>query len=538
MTSQTKKNLKIAAGYAFILILGMTVGPKFARENTNSANGSFLPFGLGDRSPKIDKVIQIINDNYVDSIKLDTVKELAIQEILKHLDPHSMYLPPVEAKLSFENLEGNFYGIGIEYFILHDTLLVTAINPKGPAETSGLLPGDKILKINNKSITGVKLTGKQVVEQVRGKSGTAIELLVKRNDNQLKTIRVVRGKITISTIDAAYLLNNLTGYIKITRFGAETNNDFQAVLTKLQLKGMKNLVLDLRDNGGGYLSAATALADQFLSDKKLIVFTEGAHEPRTDYFATTEGGFEEGKLVVLIDENSASASEILAGAIQDLDRGTIIGRRSFGKGLVQEQFNFGDGSALNLTIARYFTPSGRSIQKSYKKGAQAYYSEVNERYKNGELASNGKNLSDTLFDKQKTFTTPSGKVVYGGGGIMPDIYIPVDTTRYTSYYRSLASHNILNDYVYNYLAKHSPKFESVDDLISNFQLSDREYNQVFKLAESEGIKTETQKLDQSKKEIKENLRALLGRYYFGQEGYYKVVNSDDRVIARSLEVLK
>lgn len=533
-----KKNLGIAAGYALVLIFGMIVGPKFARENFNSKNGAFFPFGIGSRSPKVDKILQIINDNYVDSIKIDTVQELAIKEILKQLDPHSMYLPPVEAQLLSEDLEGNFDGIGIEYYILNDTLLITAVNPQGPAEKSGLLPGDQILKINNKSIADVKLTGKQVVEQVRGKKGTSIELLIKRNDAQLKTLTVIRDKITVSTIDAAYLLNDQTGYIKLNRFGAHTDEDFLAALTKLQKSGMKNLVLDLRENGGGYLFAATAIADQLLGDKKLIVYTEGVHEPRTDYYATAVGKFEQGKLVVLIDENSASASEILAGAIQDLDRGTIIGRRSFGKGLVQEQFNFGDGSALNLTIARYYTPSGRSIQKSYKNGSQAYYGEVGERYKNGELASDGKKLSDTLYNKEKTYTTKSGKVLYGGGGIMPDIYIPVDTNEYTSFYRLISSKGVLNDFAFHYLVKNVSRFANEDNLIHDFQLSNKEYEQIISMAELKGIKLRTQQFIQSKKEIETNLKALLGRYFFGQEGYYKVLNSGDRAIARSLEVLK
>lgn len=537
MRGLTKKNMFIAAGYSAVLIVGLIVGPKFAKEDANTKNGSFLPFGLGNKSDKVEQVIQIINENYVDSIKIDTVQDLAIQEILKHLDPHSAYLPPKEAQLLSEDLEGNFDGIGIEYYLLNDTLLITSVNPGGPAFKAGLKHGDKILAINKKPVAGIKITTKNVVEQIRGKKGTPVELLVKRDSIQ-KDFSILRDRITISSVDATYMLDDQSGYIKISKFGAQTNEDFLEGLVKLQKLGMKNLVLDLRDNGGGYLNSATALADQFLKDKELIVYTQGLHEPRTDYYASSKGNFEQGKLVVLIDENTASASEIVAGAVQDLERGTIIGRRSFGKGLVQEQFDFGDGSALNLTIARYYTASGRSIQKSYKKGNEAYYSEVKDRYKNGELASNGKNLSDTLYDKKKTYTTKSGKVLYGGGGIMPDIYIPVDTSGYTEFYYSLYGKGILNDMVFNYLVKNAPKFSSAEDIIRNFILSTQDVKKIVLMAASKNIKASEKQVEMSRKEIEIHLRAVFTRYYFGDEGYYRALNSGDQAIARSLEVFK
>lgn len=537
MGSGTRKNLWVAAGYAVVLAAGLILGPKFAREDHNSKNGSFLPFGLGDRSAKVEQVMQIINDNYVDSVKIDTIQNMAIQEILKHLDPHSAYLAPSEARLLTEDLEGNFDGIGIEYYILNDTLLVTSVSPGGPASKAGLKHGDKILAINRKPVSGIRITARKVVEEIRGKKGTPVEILVKR-DSLKKNFSILRGRIVVSSIDAAYMLNEQSGYIKISKFGARTDQDFLDHLQKLQKRGMKNLVLDLRDNGGGYLSAATGLADEFLKDKELIVYTEGLHEPRTDYFASSKGSFEQGKLVLLIDENTASASEIVAGAVQDLERGTIIGRRSFGKGLVQEQFDFGDGSALNLTIARYYTASGRSIQKSYKKGNDAYYSEVGERYKNGELASDGKNLSDTLYNKKKTFTTKSGKVLYGGGGIMPDIYIPVDTSGYTDLYYSLSAKGIFNDLVFNYLVKSNPKYTSTDEIVKNFKLSDPDIKKMVQLSATKGVKTNGKQLEMSRKEIENQLKALFARYYFGDEGYYKAINSGDQAIGRSLEVLK
>ena len=535
MRTSTKKNILIAAAYSAVLTIGMIAGPKFSKENSNTKNGSFLPFGMGDRTDKLNKVLQIIKDNYVDTIKIDTVQDKAIEEIIKNLDPHTSYLPPEEAKLLSEDLEGNFFGIGIEYFILNDTLMVTTVTKGGPAFKSGLMPGDKILKVNNRQLSGIHVSSKQVVENIRGKEGTIVKLLIKRHDIQ-KTIDVVREKITVSSIDASYLINKQTGYIKISKFGDQTDEDFLISLMKLQNGGMKNLILDLRQNGGGYLNSATQLADQFLGNKKLIVYTQGAHEPRTDYLATAGGKFEQGKLVVLIDENTASASEIVAGAVQDLGRGTIIGRRSFGKGLVQEQFNFGDGSALNLTIARYYTPSGRSIQKSYAKGKVEYNEEVGRRFKNGELYSNGQHLNDTTYSKQKTYTTESGKLVYGGGGIMPDIYVPLDTLGYTNYYYSISAKGIINEFVFDHVLSRNLNLKHPDVFVKNFNLSSGDYEEIELMASAQKITPAPKQLDLSRKVIEMNVKALLARYYFGDEGFYKVLNAEDRVIARSLDV--
>jgi len=537
MGSLIKKNLWIAAGYSAVLIGGLWLGPKLVRENQNSKNGSFLSFGLSGRSSKVEKVIRIINENYVDSVKLDTIEDMAIQEILKHLDPHSAYLAPEDAQLLSDDLEGNFNGIGIEYYILNDTLLITSVKQGGPAFKAGIKHGDKILAINKKTVAGIRVTSRHIVDQIRGKRGSSVELLVKR-DTTRRSFSMLRDIITVSSIDAAYMLTGQSAYIKISKFGARTDEDFHASLLRLKKLGMKNLILDLRDNGGGYLNSATALADEFLRDQELIVYTQGLHEPRTDYFASSKGDFEDGKLVVLIDENTASASEIIAGAVQDLERGTIIGRRSFGKGLVQEQFDFGDGSALNLTIARYYTASGRSIQKSYKKGNDAYYSEVKDRFRNGELSSDGKTLGDSLYNKSKTYTTKSGKVLYGGGGIMPDIYIPVDTAGYTDIYYELSAKGVLNDVLYNHLLRQNQVYQSTEELIRNFRLSDPDIKKLIQLAAKRNVKADEIQIASSRKEIETQLRALSARYHFGDEGFYKVLNYGDPAISRSLEVLK
>lgn len=537
MRSSTKKNILIAAGYSVVLVAGLFLGPQLVRENQDSRNKSFVSFGFSDPSSKVEKVIRIINENYVDSVKLDTVEGMAIQEILGYLDPHSAYLEPENAQFLSEDLEGNFNGIGIEYFILNDTLLITSVNQLGPAFKAGLKHGDKILAINNKSVAGLGITPKNIVNQIRGKRGTMVELLVKRDTLQ-RRFSILRDKIMVSSIDAAYRISEQTGYIKISKFGARTDEDFHSSLIKLKKQGMKSLILDLRENRGGYLNSATALADEFLKNKELIVYTQGLHEPRTDYYASSKGDFEEGKLVILIDENTASASEIIAGAVQDLERGTIIGRRSFGKGLVQEQFDFGDGSALNLTTARYYTASGRSIQKSYKKGNEAYYNEVKNRYTNGELSSDGKKISDSLYNKNQAFTTKSGKILYGGGGIMPDIYVPVDTNAYSDICYELITKGILNDILYNHLIRQNPVYRSPEELFRGLKLNDSDLKMLSQMAANKKIKVVEGQIRMAKSEIEDQIKALMARYYFGDEGFYKALNSNDQVISRSLDVLK
>lgn len=532
----TRKNLLIAGCYAGTLILGMVLGPKFQKEKGNSRNGTFIPFLPGGREEKVDRVLNIIKDNYVDPVNVDSLQTLAVNEILKELDPHSAYLPPSDAKQLSDDLEGNYNGIGIEYHLLNDTLLVTGVNKDGPASKAGLKIGDRIIRIDKVNIAGAGVTSKMIVELIRGRRGTAVHLTIRRL-GQDKAVTVLRDKITVSSIDAAYLLDDKIGYIKISRFGAHTDEDFVAELERLKKEGMKSLILDLRGNGGGYLNSATALSDQFLPEKKLIVYTKGLHEPRTDYFATSEGKFESGKIVVLIDENTASASEIVAGAIQDLDRGTIVGRRSFGKGLVQEQFNFGDGSALNLTVARYYTPLGRSIQRSYEHGASAYYEEVLNRYKSGELSSDRKHLVDSLYKKGKVYKTASGHLIYGGGGIMPDIYVPLDTAGYNDLYFALNAKGVLNDFLYSTLVKEKQPV-SPEDIIRNFSLKEQHYHQLISLASAKGVKYNEKLFKTASGHINADLKALLARYYFGEEGYQKVLNAQDSVIARSLVVLK
>jgi carboxyl-terminal processing protease len=535
MNTNTRKNLIIALTYSLTLIGGMYLGYRFLKDQGYSVQKNVT---YADNNPeKVDEIIHIINRNYVDEVNTDTLNNLPIDSILHQLDPHSMYLPPAKAYEQSEALEGQFEGIGIEYYILNDTLLVTNVVKDGPAFSAGMKLGDKILKVDTVAVSGRHLPREQMIGRIKGPKGTPVQLTVMhlKGFSPVK-LTVKRGKVQVSSIDAAYMLNNETAYIRISKFGANTDLDFVDAVKNLKTKGMSKLVLDLRDNGGGYLTAATGLASQLLPENKLIVYTEGKHEPRTDYIATGGGEFEQGKLAILINENTASASEILAGAIQDLDRGIIIGRRSFGKGLVQEQFPFGDGSALNLTIARYYTPLGRSIQKSYKKGYMAYHKEIDERFTDGELTDSNSGLRDSL-KRNTVFTTGSGKKVYAGGGIQPDLYVKMDTLGMNKSYSTLLSKKVLFDYVFDVMAaRYSPS--ALDQNLQTFSISDADYKDLIRYIQSKKIDVDLHQLAQSRPVIANDLKVLLYKFYFGDAGYYKAANLNDKMVKQALVSLQ
>jgi carboxyl-terminal processing protease len=535
MNTNTRQNLIIALTYSSTLIGGMFLGYRFLKDQGYSVQKNVAY--ADNNSDKVDEIIHIINKNYVDEVNTDTLNNLPIDSILHQLDPHSMYLPPAKAYEQTEALEGEFEGIGIEYYILNDTLLVTNVVKDGPAFTAGLKLGDKILKVDDFYISGRSLPREQMIGKIKGKKGTPVQLTVMHSNN-LNPVKVTikRGKVQVSSIDAAYMLNNETAYIRISKFGANTDLDFVDAVKALKTKGMSKLVLDLRDNGGGYLTAATGLASQLLPENKLIVYTEGKHEPRTDYIATGGGAFEQGKLAILINENTASASEILAGAVQDLDRGIIIGRRSFGKGLVQEQFPFGDGSALNLTIARYYTPLGRSIQKSYKKGYTAYHHEIDERYTDGELTDDNSHLRDSL-KKNTAFVTSSGKKVYGGGGIQPDLYVKMDTMGLSKSYSTLVGKKVMFDFVFDVLAKRysAPVLEPS---LQTFNISDADYKDLIGYIQKKKLSVDLTQLNRSRAMIASDLKVLLYKFYFGEAGYYRAVNLNDKMVKQALTSLQ
>lgn len=526
MKKNTRYNVLIALAYSFTLIGGMFMGYRFLKDQGYQFQTT--THYADSNAAKVDEIIHIINRNYVDEVNADSLNHLPIDSLLHKLDPHSMYLPPAKASELADNLGGNFDGIGIEYYILKDTLLVTDVFRDGPAYLAGIRQGDKILKIDTIFVSGKALPREQMIGKIKGKKGTPVKLTIMHpGTNEAVVLTVKRDKVKVSSVDASYMLAADVGYVRISKFGAETDKDFVESIRTLKSMGMKKLVLDLRDNGGGYLTAATGLANQILQENSLIVYTEGKHEPRTDYIATGGGEFEDGKLAVLINENSASASEILAGAVQDLNRGIIIGRRSFGKGLVQEQFPFDDGSALNLTIARYYTPSGRSIQKSYKNGYKAYQDEIEKRYSDGEMTTSRKLAGkDTI--KSKAFI---------GGGIQPDIYVKLDTVGYNSLYATLAEKRVLPDFVYDVLAgRYTASFVSQN--LANFSISEVDYRDFIKYVHNAGIAVDARQLISSKPVILNDLKVLLCKYHLGEAGYYKAMNLSDPIVKQALTSLQ
>lgn len=493
-----------------------------------------LPWQKHSAKNRLDEILTLVQKRYVDSLNLDTIQDKAIGEVLARLDPHSTFLPYSKAQRLNESLEGNFEGIGIEYHPLGDSVMVvTRIFPNGPAAQAGMQQGDRVLSIQGKRLVKADLDREKITGLLKGKKGTHVSVQVYRPAiHQTKNLSITRGRIESSSIDAAYMLNARQGYVKIDRFASSTDTDFRKAVFALKKAGMKSLVLDLRGNGGGYLSAATALADEFLPAKKLIVFTKGAHEPRMDYLATDSGCFEQGNLVVLVDEYSASASEVLAGALQDLDRATIIGRRSFGKGLVQEQFVFDDGSALNLTIARYYTPSGRSIQKSYAKGLADYQNELAKRGEAGELFAENK---EPVPAASAMFHTYKGRKVYGGGGITPDVFVAEDTSGRTPLFNELNEQNLLMDFVIGDLTGKTGPYKTLADYVKNYRLSDADFD---RFIHQSGRKLKTMpsaEIRRSDALIRKTLKAVLARYRWGDEGLYRVLNEGDAVMAKAVD---
>jgi len=402
-----------------ILIIGMLLGIQLEKRQITRFH-SVIP-----KMDKLQGVLNFIVAEYVDSVSKSDLEEVAIPDILSSLDPHSVYIPARDVERVNEPLQGNFEGIGVSFNMPNDTVIINTVIPGGPSEKIGLKAGDRIVEINDSVVAGRHINQNDIVKQLKGPKGTKVKVgILRKGEPDLLEFTITRGKIPLYSVDVSYMLNDSTGYIKISKFARTTYKEFIKAIDTLKARGMTQMILDLRSNTGGYMDAATHIANQFLPKNTLIVYTKGRAHPREDVYADGTGEFQKGRLVVLIDEYSASASEILAGAIQDNDRGTIMGRRSFGKGLVQEPLVLSDGSAIRLTIARYYTPTGRCIQKPYDKGNKEYYHDIQERISNGELE-----VADSIhFADSLKFKTPDGKIVYGGGGIMPDVFIPMDTT--------------------------------------------------------------------------------------------------------------
>jgi carboxyl-terminal processing protease len=529
---QNKKTSPIALSiqFAIILILGMYLGYRFKEE--------IRGFGLKSRLSNTEQIMRLIEKRYVDSVDLKQLEQENIEDLLSKLDPHSIYITPEEFAKTNEVLEGNFEGIGIEFYILNDTIFVVSAIPGGPSEMLGIRSGDKIIKIDDTLVAGKKISNADVGNYLRGEKGTKVKVSIKRNNKSaLIDYVITRGTIPLNSVDVAYMASPEIGYIKVSSFGSTTYDEFFEALKNLKTNGLKSLILDLRGNSGGYLNTAIMIADELLEDKKLIVYTEGKSSPKKEEFATEAGNFEQGKLIVLIDEGSASASEIVAGAVQDWDRGIIVGRRSFGKGLVQEQATLADGSRLRLTIARYFTPTGRCIQKPYNKGIDDYMSDVRNRYVHGELS----NADSILKTGEKAYKTPAGKIVYGGGGIYPDIFIPLDTSDYSFFYSRVVSEGILSEFVYSYTdrnKKEMERFKNLASFLKEFELNKSIINEFIRFAAKNDIIAQEYELKRSLESIKIQMKALIARQYFGNEGYYKVQQSLDRGLLKSIDLLK
>jgi carboxyl-terminal processing protease len=488
---------------------------------------------------KFSKALGSISNFYVDTVNEDQLVEHAIVEMLKKLDPHSVYINKDEVKAMNEPLQGNFEGIGVQFNLLDDTIFIISPISGGPSEKVGILAGDRIVKIDSEDVAGVGITNNQVREKLMGEKGTRVTVTIKRRKElSLIDFTITRDKIPIFSLDAAYMVDDETGYIRLNRFSFTTVREFEEALGKLREQRMKNLILDLRYNGGGYLQESITLADHFLDHGKMIVYTEGLNISKMDYLSTSVGDFTDGRLVILLNEGSASASEIVAGAVQDWDRGVIVGRRSFGKGLVQRPVNLPDGSMIRLTVARYYTPTGRLIQKPYDQGVDEYSLDAFRRYSNGEFFYRD---SIPVPDSLKYYTIINNRPVYGGGGIIPDVFVPVDTTSITSYYSALIRRGIFNRFILSYVDRNRDQLRSdytdFSSYKNNFVVDETIILSLVEYGKREGVEPVEKELEISSDLIANQVKALIARDLWDMSEYYQLTNSRDRDFLKAMEII-
>ena len=517
--------------FAGVLLIGVVVGMKLGE------NGRGLPsFGL-NKPDKLHNLLDYVEQNYVDTVSERDLEEKAITGMLQQLDPHSVFITAEEFHEANDPLMGNFEGIGVQFRIERDSITVINPVPGGPSEKLGIKAGDRIVKIEGKKVTGVKITNSEVMKMLKGKKGTIVNISVfRRGFKGLIDFRIQRDVIPTFSLDIAYMPEPGIGYIKLNNFSVTTHEELENALKTLKEQGMKKLILDLRGNGGGSLLAAIDVADEFLPEKKLIVYTKGDHRKKQAAYASDGGLFETGPLMIMIDESSASASEIVAGAIQDNDRGTIIGRRSFGKGLVQEQLTFKDGSAIRLTVSRYYTPTGRCIQKSYKNGSEEYNYEYYQRFLNGEVD----NPDSIHFADSLRFRTPKGKVVYGGGGIMPDVFVPLERDSALRYYNTVVNKGLVFQFAFDYTDKYRKNlsYKNFTEFNKSFQVTPEVYNEFIQVAEKSGVKHEGKNLEKSDLKVKLLIKAYIGRNILDDNGFFPLLNSDDPAFLKAVEVIR
>lgn len=516
--------------YSLLLIFALYLGINFK----NLTNKKYVI----NVSNKLEEVLYHINTKYVDTVNNTQLMERAITSMLESLDPHSTYSTAEENKKQQEVLDGAFEGIGIQFNILNDTIMVINTTSGGPSEKAGIRTGDRIIEVNSEKVAKVGITNEEVLKKLRGKKGTTVQLSILRPGVATPLpYKITRDIIETHSVDIAYMIQPQTGYIKINQFGGTTVSEFESALKSLTQKGMKKLILDLQGNSGGYLEAALQICDHFLKKGELILYTEGEHTETEKFHATSKGLFENGELIILIDEFSASASEIVAGAVQDNDRGTVVGRRSFGKGLVQRLITLSDGSSLRLTVARYHTPSGRSIQRSYDHGVEAYYEDIIKRYV--ETPS----TKEKPIDEEKEplqYKTKKGRTVYGGGGILPDIVVPLDTTSFSESFKSLLNSSLLIEFCLNYSTEKQQelksRYSSPTHFVKNMRIHDSIIQDYINFYQSKNNQKDIKVNNKEVEELRHWLKALIGRNLYQNEAFYPILNETDPIVQRALKI--
>jgi carboxyl-terminal processing protease len=514
--------------FAVIMVAGMRIGYKL-RGNVPFSNDFFS----NNKGSSLQEVMELVRNNYVDPVSTDSLTEDAVQAMLAHLDPHSVFIPAVHLREVNEDLQGNFQGIGVEFYIIRDTVHVTSVLKDGPSDLAGLKAGDRFLKVGDSVVAGNAITAERIKNLLRGPGGSPVQVTIQRAGTLIPAT-ITRGTIPLYSVDAAYMIDPVTGYIHLNKFSGSSYEEFMQAMEKLKEQGMQKMIFDLRDNGGGILNEAVDIADEFLDENKLIVYTEGERQSKTEYHCKRPGLFEKGALVVLVDEGSASASEVVAGAVQDWDRGSIIGRRSFGKGLVQEQYNLSNGAALRLTVARYYTPTGRSIQKPYVKGRTAYNEEVLERFNNGEMI----HQDSVLAPVGPAFKTKGGRTVFGGGGITPDVFVAFDTTTFSDALTPLFYDQQFGKFIYHYYITNKPFFDQYknpSDFAARYFDTRKAWNDLVSYVGTDSLQ---QVSDKDKLEIEKRIKTWMARQIWRMDGYYQVNNLYDRVVLRALEELR
>lgn len=517
--------------YSLLIVFGILIGIYVVPKSQNVV-------GKSSSKNKVETIIDYAVENYVDSVNTETMLSDAINGMLQKLDPHSVYISKEEFDAVNSELTGNFEGIGIQFNIFNDTLMVVNTITGGPSEKAGLTPGDRIVKVDTQNVAGVGIANNEVIKLLKGPKGSKVKVGVMRSGvNKLLSFSIKRDVIPLHSVDIAFLVNPKTGYVKVNQFSATTIDEFNASVGALNKRGIKNLIIDLRGNSGGFLNAAVEICDQLLPKGRMIVYTEGRTQARRDYKSRRQGAFSHLKIAVLMDEWSASASEIVAGAIQDNDRGVVLGRRSFGKGLVQEQIPLSDGSAIRLTVARYHTPSGRCIQRYYKGGVEAYYTEMLSRYESGELEDGG----NQKIEDSTAYYTLSGRKVYGGGGIIPDIIVPLERNENKTYLNAIVNLGIIYRFAFDYVDKNREtfkKYSDANDYISNYQVGNATFDSLVAYANSNGVTPDAKKIAYVKEELKLWLKAFMGRNLFGDEAFYPVQLQVDKTFLKAVSVLK